>query len=176
MASDRRGLWRLCAYGAGGVVAALRLSELPPDGRFAFDMKRALPDGRRCLVMSGVELLDKLVPLIPPTYAYLTRFITATCGRCSARHPHQSGVQFASPCGWAGRSAGPSPKSGSLLPVRRQAHRRRWRRTSATSTARNCDTSSASKPPSRSSTATAWHSCGSASWGPTRSRLHARWT
>ena len=40
-------------------------------------MKRALPDGRRKLVMTGVELLEKLVPLIPPTYANLTRFITA---------------------------------------------------------------------------------------------------
>jgi hypothetical protein len=37
-------------------------------------MKRALPDGRRKLVMTGVELLEKLVPLIPPTYANLTRF------------------------------------------------------------------------------------------------------
>ena len=73
MASDRRGLWRLCAYGARGAVASSRLSELP-DGRFAYDMKRALPDGRRKLVMTGVELLEKLVPLIPPTYANLTRF------------------------------------------------------------------------------------------------------
>jgi hypothetical protein len=31
------------------------------------DVKRALPDGRRKLVMTGVELLEKLVPLIPPT-------------------------------------------------------------------------------------------------------------
>ena len=44
------------------------------DGRFAYDMKRLLPDGRRQLVMTGVELLEKLVPLIPPTYANLTRF------------------------------------------------------------------------------------------------------
>jgi hypothetical protein len=73
MASDRRGLSRLCAYGARGAVASSRLSELP-DGRFAYDMKRALPDGRRKLVMTGVELLEKLVPLIPPTYANLTRF------------------------------------------------------------------------------------------------------
>jgi hypothetical protein len=29
------------------------------------DVKRALPDGRRKLVMTGVELLEKLVPLIP---------------------------------------------------------------------------------------------------------------
>jgi hypothetical protein len=73
LASDRRGLWRLCAYGARGAVASSRLSELP-DGRFAYDIKRALPDGRRKLVMTRVELLEKLVPLIPPTYANLTRF------------------------------------------------------------------------------------------------------
>ena len=66
----------LCAYGARGAVASSRLSELL-DGRFAYDMKRPLPDGRRQLVMTGVELLEKLVPLIPPTYANLTRFITA---------------------------------------------------------------------------------------------------
>ena len=73
MASDRRGLWRLCAYGARGAVSSSRLTELP-DGRFAYDMKRALPDGRRQLVITGVELLEKLVPLIPPAYANLTRF------------------------------------------------------------------------------------------------------
>jgi hypothetical protein len=44
MASDRRGLWRLCAYGARGAV------------------KRALPDGRRQLVMTGAFLLEKIVP------------------------------------------------------------------------------------------------------------------
>ena len=79
MASDRRGLWRLCAYGARGARGALassRLSELL-EWRFAYDMKRPLQDGRRQLVMTGVELLEKLVPLIPPTYANLTRFITA---------------------------------------------------------------------------------------------------
>ena len=76
MASDRRGLWRLCAYGARGALASSRLSELL-DGRFAYDMKRPLPDGRRQLVMTGVELLEKLVLVILPTYANLTRFITA---------------------------------------------------------------------------------------------------
>ena len=69
MASDRRGLWRLCAYGARGARGALassRLSELL-EWRFAYDMKRPLQDGRRQLVMTGVELLEKLVPLIPPS-------------------------------------------------------------------------------------------------------------
>ena len=76
IASERRGLWRLCVSGARGVVAIEQLSELP-DGRFASDMKRALPDGRRKLVMTGVELREKLLPLISPVYANLTRFITA---------------------------------------------------------------------------------------------------
>jgi hypothetical protein len=40
------------------------------------DMKRALPDGRRQLVITGAFLLEKLVPLSPPTYANLARFIT----------------------------------------------------------------------------------------------------
>jgi hypothetical protein len=31
------------------------LSELPLDDRFAYDMKRALPDGRRRLGMTGAE-------------------------------------------------------------------------------------------------------------------------
>ena len=76
MAFDRRGLWRLCAYGARGAVGSSRLSELL-EGRFAYDMKPPLQDGRRQLVMTGVELLEKLVPVILPTYANLTRFITA---------------------------------------------------------------------------------------------------
>ncbi len=38
MASDRRGLWRLCASGARGAVASSRLSELP-DGRFAYQYR-----------------------------------------------------------------------------------------------------------------------------------------
>jgi hypothetical protein len=38
------------------------------------DVKRALSDGRRKLVMTGVELLEKLVHLIPPKYANLTLF------------------------------------------------------------------------------------------------------
>ena len=73
MASDRRGLSRLCAYGARGAVAWSRLCRLD-DGRFAYNMKRSLPDGRSQLVMTGVELLKKLVPLVPPAYANLTRF------------------------------------------------------------------------------------------------------
>ena len=63
--NDRLGLERLCRYGARGAIALSRLEELP-DGRVSYHMKRALPDGRTHLVMTGMELLRKLAPLIPP--------------------------------------------------------------------------------------------------------------
>jgi hypothetical protein len=72
-ATDRKGLYRLCRYGARGAVAHSRVSELE-DGRFAYEMKRAQPDGRRHLVMTGIELLRKLTPLIPPPWSNLTRY------------------------------------------------------------------------------------------------------
>ena len=43
-------------------MAASRLSELP-DGRFARDMKRALPDGRKHLLMTGVQQLLLLLAI-----------------------------------------------------------------------------------------------------------------
>jgi hypothetical protein len=73
-----------------GAIALSRLSELP-DGRVAYHMKRPLPalhgrpgeraklaaiggcDGRTHLVLTGVELLRKLAPLIPPPRFHLLR-------------------------------------------------------------------------------------------------------
>ena len=72
-ANDRRGLEQLCRYGARGAIALSRLSELE-DGRYAYRMKRPLPDGRTHLVLGGVELLRKLAPLIPPPRFHLLRF------------------------------------------------------------------------------------------------------
>ena len=72
-ANDRRGLEQLCRYGARGAIALSRLSELE-DGRYAYRMKRPLPDGRTHLVPDGVGLLRKLAPLIPPPRQHLPRF------------------------------------------------------------------------------------------------------
>jgi hypothetical protein len=68
-----------------------RLSELS-DGRFAYAMKRPLPDGRARLVLSGVELLERLVPLIPLVYANLAslrrrRAAQNQRGTASSRQP-----------------------------------------------------------------------------------------
>ena len=67
-----------------GVVALERAARWPlrlpvpmVDTLARVDVKRVLPDGRRKIVMTGAFLLEKLVPLISPVYANLTRFITA---------------------------------------------------------------------------------------------------
>jgi hypothetical protein len=74
-------LWRPRSRGVVAIERAARWSLRIPvpmvDTLARVDVKRALPDGRRKIVMTGVELLEKLVPLIPPVYANLTRFITA---------------------------------------------------------------------------------------------------
>ena len=62
-ASNPRGLFRLCAYGARGAIASSRLSRLP-SGTFAYELKRPLSDGRKTLVWTGEQLVRKLVP--PP--------------------------------------------------------------------------------------------------------------
>jgi hypothetical protein len=70
---DREGRERLCFYGARGALALSRLTELD-DGRFRYRLKRPLRSGATELVLTGVELLQKLAPLIPPPRQNLTRF------------------------------------------------------------------------------------------------------
>jgi hypothetical protein len=47
----------------GSVSASQDSQVLRRLDRGRVDVKRALPDGRRKIVMTGVELLEKLVPL-----------------------------------------------------------------------------------------------------------------
>jgi len=70
---DREGIERLCVYGARGPLAASRLRELP-DGRLAYRMKRKAANGANELVLQPLELLQKLVALVPPPRVHLTRF------------------------------------------------------------------------------------------------------
>ena len=71
--NDRQGRERLCLYGARGAITLSRLTALT-DGRVSYHMKRPLPDGRTHLVMTGVELLKKLAPLITPPKLHILRF------------------------------------------------------------------------------------------------------
>jgi hypothetical protein len=67
--NDRRGLERLCRYGARGAVAMERLSVREEDGRYEYRTKRG-----QVLVMTARELVRRLMVLVPPKGTHLTNF------------------------------------------------------------------------------------------------------
>jgi len=71
--NDRPGLVKLCRYGARGPLALERLSRRD-DGKFIYQMKKRKADGSTELVLSGMELLQKLVALIPPPSTNLSKY------------------------------------------------------------------------------------------------------
>jgi hypothetical protein len=79
-ARDRRRLERLCRYVARPPLANERLEELP-DGRLALRLKTRWRDGTSHLLMERSELIERLVPLIPPPRAHQVRYhgILAPC-------------------------------------------------------------------------------------------------
>jgi hypothetical protein len=79
-ARDRRRLERLCRYVARPPLANERLDELP-DGRLALRLKTRWRDGTSHLLMERSELIERLVPLIPPPRAHQVRYhgILAPC-------------------------------------------------------------------------------------------------
>jgi hypothetical protein len=79
-ARDRRRLERLCRYVARPPLANERLEE-HPDGRLALRLKTRWRDGTSHILMEYSELIDRLVPLIPPPRAHQLRYhgILAPC-------------------------------------------------------------------------------------------------
>ena len=72
-ARDRRRLERLCRYVARPPLANERLEE-HPDGRLALRLKTRWRDGTSHILMERSELIDRLVPLIPPPRAHQLRY------------------------------------------------------------------------------------------------------
>jgi ribosomal protein S27AE len=79
-ARDRRRLERLCRYVARPPLSNERLEE-HPDGRLALRLKTRWRDGTSHILMERSELIDRLVPLIPPPRAHQLRYhgILAPC-------------------------------------------------------------------------------------------------
>jgi len=79
-ARDRRRLERLCRYVARPPLASDRLEE-GPDGRLVLRLKTRWRDGTSHILMERSELIDRLVPLIPPPRAHQVRYhgILAPC-------------------------------------------------------------------------------------------------
>jgi hypothetical protein len=80
-AHDRRRLERLCHYVARPALASDRLEERP-DGGLALRLKTRWRDGTTHILMEPHELLERLVPLIPPPRAHQVRYH----GLCAAAH------------------------------------------------------------------------------------------
>jgi ribosomal protein S27AE len=72
-ARDRRRLERLCRYVARPPLANEQLEERP-DGTLALRLKTRCRDGTTHIVMARDELIDRLVPLIPPPRAHQVRY------------------------------------------------------------------------------------------------------
>ncbi len=83
-ARDRRRLERLCRYVARPPLASDRLDERP-DGRLALRLKTRWRDGTTHILMERDELLERLVPLIPPPRAHQVRYHGVLAPCASAR-------------------------------------------------------------------------------------------
>ncbi len=85
-ASDRRRLERLCRYVARPPLANDRLEERS-DGRLLLCLKTRWRDGTTHIAMERYELIDRLVPLIPPPRAHQVRYhgILAPCASLRSR-------------------------------------------------------------------------------------------
>jgi hypothetical protein len=72
-AHDRMRLERLCRYAGRPPVATERLSVLP-DGRLLYRLKRRWRDGTTHVLFEPLELVEKLVALVPPPRFNLVRY------------------------------------------------------------------------------------------------------
>jgi hypothetical protein len=72
-ANDRAGRERLLRYCARPPFALERLSELEPE-RFIYDNPKADPGARAALILSPLELLDRIAALVPPPRIHRHRY------------------------------------------------------------------------------------------------------
>jgi hypothetical protein len=117
-ARDRRRLERLCRYVARPPLANERLEE-HPDGRLALRLKTRWRDGTSHILMERSELIDRLVPLIPPPRAHQLRYhgILAPCASRRDRVVPASVAAFAVAGRGPGSAAVPSiePSASAVL-------------------------------------------------------------
>ena len=105
--TDRRGLERLCRYVARPALAAGRL-RLLDSAHLSFALKTPWSDGTSHLLLSPMELLEKLAVLVPPPRLHLLRYHGVLAPRARDRHrivPTQPPAE--SPAANRASSAGP---------------------------------------------------------------------
>ncbi len=83
-AHDREARHRLCRYIARPPLAKSRLEERE-DGALVLRMRRAWSDGTTAIVFDPVELIGKLIALIPPSHANLVNYAGVFGARSALR-------------------------------------------------------------------------------------------
>jgi len=114
-ARDRRRLERLCRYVARPPLASERLEERE-DGTLALRLKTRWRDGTTHILMERSELIERLVPLIPPPRAHQVRYPGVLAPSASLRDWIVPGPPARSELGGprqCSEDGSPSPKGGS---------------------------------------------------------------
>jgi hypothetical protein len=101
-ARDRRRLERLCRYVSRPPLANERLEERT-DGRLLLRLKTRWRDGTTHIAMERSELIERLVPLIPPPRAHQVRYhgILAPCASLRSRVVPVHASELGLSDGWA---------------------------------------------------------------------------
>jgi hypothetical protein len=73
-AKKRDQLQKLICYTARPCLSQDRLFETP-DGLIGYRLKRKFSDGTTCVFFKPIELIEKLVALVPPKYSNQTRYV-----------------------------------------------------------------------------------------------------
>ena len=107
---DRSRLERLCRYGIRPPLAAGKLCVLDKE-TLSFSLKTPWSDGTTHLVLSPLELIEKLAALIPPPRLNLVRYHGVLAPNAASRDRIVPGPQevLAEGCAHAEQSAAPRP-------------------------------------------------------------------
>ena len=82
--NDKQGLERLCRYGARGPLSQERLS-LREDGKLEYRLKKPSRGGAMVLVLTPLQLVKRLCPLVVAPKVHLTRFFGVFAPNSAAR-------------------------------------------------------------------------------------------
>jgi len=82
--NDRARLERLCRYLARPPIATERLTRLA-DGRVRYEMKKAWRDGTRAVLLEPLDLIARVVAMIPPPGFNMTRYFGVLSSHASLR-------------------------------------------------------------------------------------------
>jgi hypothetical protein len=106
-ADDRRGLERLLRYCARPPFAADRLEELDAH-RLIYHLPKPGPDGRTQLILSPLELIERIAALVPPPRQHRHRYF----GVLAPNAPLRAAVTALAPEAIAAPSSAPVKPSG----------------------------------------------------------------